>query len=62
MKHSIYIITFCFLQRYTDPQEGEIAQQLLESRVGDQKVGMQGIITCMSLDELFATGIKIFDW
>ena len=23
---------------------------------------MQGIVTCMSLDEVFATGIKIFDW
>ena len=28
----------CFLQRYTDPQEGENAQQLSESNVGDRKV------------------------
>lgn len=32
------LFELCFLQRYTDPEEGEIAQQLSESNVGDQKV------------------------
>ena len=30
----------CFLQRYTDPQDGKNAQQLSESNVGDQKVSV----------------------